>query len=142
MNYISNQLQKTSLGFVLACGVLSPVFADDIEIYTDANLIGAVAQPNIMFVMDSSAGMNATLAAPVEYEFGTTYVGGYDATKIYYTDDGSIPATNGDYFDWNANHCDHAEQEYVAGVAQGSAFAEGRKVRAPQGKVPGNAWGA
>ena len=116
MNDMNKRLQKISIGFVLGCSVLVPVYADDIEIYTSANLVGPLAQPNVMFVMDSSAAMNATLPAKVSYDYQTPYVGGYDATKIYYSNDGSIPATNGDYFDWAANKCDHAEKNYEAGV--------------------------
>ena len=116
------RLNRTAIGLVLGCYVVVPVFADDIEIYTDANLIGAVAQPNIMFVMDSSAGMAATLPALSPYDYTVTYdlAGGYDPTKVYYTSDGSVPDASGDFFDWAANHCDHSLQEYIAGDAQGA----------------------
>ena len=121
-----NLLEKAMAGFVLGCCVTTPIFADDIEIYTDINLGGAVAQPNIMFVMDSSKNMDTTIAAPLGYTYGDTYVGGYDATKIYYTDDGSVPATNGKYFDWAANKCDHSERLYdefgVRGAAETGAL--------------------
>ena len=112
------RLEKTFFGFVLGCCVTGSVFADDIEIYTDANLVGAVAQPNVMFIMDSSDNMNVTLTAANDYDYTVTYdtAGGYDPAVIYYTEDGSIPATNGDYFDWAANHCNHSEKNYEAGV--------------------------
>ena len=122
MKSVYKGLKKTSIGFVLGCCVTAPVFADDIEIYTDANLVGAVAQPNIMFVMDSSLSMAAFLAADIAYDYTITYdlAGGYDPDVIYYTADGSTPATNGDYFDWAANNCNHSLEEYVGAVAQGA----------------------
>ncbi|MCK5002400.1 MAG: hypothetical protein KAS57_05220 [Gammaproteobacteria bacterium] len=115
------QLQKISTGFILGGCIATPVFADDIEIYTDANLVGPLAQPNVMFIMDSSFTMAATLPAEDAYDHTHPYdtAGGYDPTKIYYTDDGSIPASNGDYFDWAANYCNHSKEEYVAGVPLG-----------------------
>ena len=118
MKNMSRRLKSTSLGFLLGCYVVTPVLADDIEIYTDANLVGALAQPNVMFIMDSSDHMNVTLTAANEYDYTVTYdtAGGYDPSVIYYTGDGSVPAANGDYFDWAANTCDHAEKNYEAGV--------------------------
>lgn len=111
-------LKKTSISLLLGCCVTAQVFADDIEIYTDANLIGAVAQPNIMFIMDSSLPMDNTLASDVPYDYTHTYdvAGGYDDAYIYYTSDGSIPATNGGYFNKTANYCDHAVKNYVDGA--------------------------
>ncbi|MCW8923540.1 MAG: PilC/PilY family type IV pilus protein [Gammaproteobacteria bacterium] len=119
MKNMCRQLQKISTGFVLGCFMAAPVFADDIEIYTDANLIGALAQPNVMFIMDSSDSMTSTLPASEPYDYTKTYdlAGGYDPNFIYYSEDGSIPATNGDYVFWSANNCDHAVKDYVAGVA-------------------------
>lgn len=115
MKSVYQAINKTCIGFILGSCLAAPVYADDIEIYTDANLVGPVAQPNIMFIMDSSANMANTLPASEPYDYTRTYdtAGGYDATKIYITSDGSIPATNGDYFDWDANHCFSSLQEYV-----------------------------
>ena len=123
MKNMCTRIKKASIGFMLACCLAAPVFADDIEIYTDVNLLGPLAEPNIMFVMDSSSTMGNTLPAPVAYDYQVTYdlAGGYDPGKIYYTTDGSTPATNGDFFDWAANHCDHAVREYV-GTVRGSAY--------------------
>ncbi|MDA3869495.1 MAG: hypothetical protein PF589_06025 [Gammaproteobacteria bacterium] len=107
-------INKTCIGFILGGCLATPVYADDIEIYTDANLVGPLAQPNIMFIMDSSANMATTLPSSVPYDHTTTYAdAGYAVDKIYYTDDGSIPATNGDYFNWAANTCQSSLEEYV-----------------------------
>ena len=112
-------LKKASAGLVLSSCVVTLAFADDIEIYTDANLVGPVAQPNIMFIMDSSSNMANTLPASEPYDDTRTYelVGGYDPAKIYYSSDGSIPENNGASFHWaTANHCDHSERDYVGSV--------------------------
>ena len=124
MNNINKRLQKISIGLVLGCSVSLPVFADDIEIYTDANLVGPLAQPNIMFIMDSSSTMNLPMPAAVGYDYTITYdlAGGYDTGQVYYTDDGSVPATNGNSFDWASNYCRHSleENDPAAGGWQGA----------------------
>ena len=118
MKSVYRRLNKTAIGLVLGCYAVAPVFADDIEIYTDANLVGALAQPNVMFIMDSSLSMAATLPAEDAYDYTVTYdlAGGYDPALIYYADDGSIPATNGDSFNRAENHCDHSLKDYKDGV--------------------------
>ena len=112
MKNMNKQFRKSAsvLGVVLGCFVVSPVLADDIEIYTDANLVGPLAQPNIMFIMDSSSSMAANLPAAVGYDYTVAYdlAGGYDPGLVYYTSDGSVAATNDPGFVWAANQCKHS----------------------------------
>lgn len=124
--------KKTLFGVTLGLFLTTPAVADDIEIYTVANLTAPTIQPNVMFIMDSSTSMLATLPASDPYDYNTTYdlAGGYDPTKVYYSDDGSIPVTNGSFFDWDANKCDHSLKEYAAGATvwrdgSGNVVAEG-----------------
>ena len=56
-------------GSVLALYAGMPVMAEDIEIYT-AGAVGApTIQPNIMFIVDSSGSMNATLEVRDRYDY-------------------------------------------------------------------------
>lgn len=123
MKIVSMGINKILVGLVLSSCVITLALADDIEIYTDANLLGAAAQPNVMFIMDSSLPMGSTLQSDIPYDYEITYdpAGGYDASKIYYTSDGSVPTPSDGYFDWSANFCDHSLRDYV-GSSRGDEF--------------------
>ena len=113
MNNMYKQLQTKLVGSLLGFVLVAPVFADDIEIYTSANLVGALAQPNVMFIMDSSASMANVLPASEPYDYTVPYdlAGGYDPAVVYYTSDGSIPAATDANFVWAANFCRHSLEE-------------------------------
>lgn len=120
MNILKRQFRRLFYGIALSAYVAAPVMAADIEIFTDSNSAATTAQPNVMFIMDSSDPMRSEdldsgpTVAP--YEPTTTYptVNSFDSTRLYYKADGVAPTTHSDSetFDSSAYHCDHAYVDY------------------------------
>ena len=104
-------------GLAFAVYTATPAIAEDIEIYTTANLGSTAIQPNVMFIMDSSGSMKTTLSVPVAFDYTQTYVGCYDSTKLYYTAGGGIPPCGSkDVFLKTSNRCDASVNLYDKGV--------------------------
>ena len=104
-------------GLVFAAFAATPAVAEDIEIYTTANLGSTTIQPNVMFVMDTSSSMGALLSVPVAYDYTHTYVGCYDATMLYYTAGGNLPPCGSkDVFLKTSNKCNASVNLYDKGV--------------------------
>jgi len=104
-------------GLVFAAYAATPAIAEDIEIYTTANLGSTAIQPNVVFIMDSSGSMTTTLSVPLPYDYTQTYVGCYDSTMLYYTAGGSIPPCGSkDIFLKTSNRCDASVNLYDKGV--------------------------
>ena len=55
-----NQVKAIIAGLMLGASVVPAVLADDIEIYTTLPADQTVSNPNIMFIVDTSASMEAT----------------------------------------------------------------------------------
>ena len=109
MKYMMQKIKALTVGALLAVCVAAPAVADDIEIYTSLNAGDIIAQPNIMFILDSSGSMNlnvTTTSALVPYDSTVTYTGSCDADTIYYTTSGTVPScSSGAYFNAAANKC-------------------------------------
>lgn len=79
------RLGAFSLGLILALGIGVPVQADDTEIYViDSNSVVEEAQPNVLFILDTSGSMDATLETQAIYDSGFGYAGNCDTNRIYY----------------------------------------------------------
>lgn len=69
----------------------SLLYADDTEIYgTAGNTTNNTARPNVMFIMDTSGSMNATVINRPTYNPSTTYSGDYPVADVFnslYDDD-------------------------------------------------------
>ena len=104
-------------GLAFAAFAATPAIAEDIEIYTTANLGSTAIQPNVMFIMDTSGSMSAQLTVPVSYDYTQTYVGCYDANKLYYTAGGALPPCGSkDVILKSSNKCDASLNQYDKGV--------------------------
>ena len=104
-------------GLAMALYAGSPAIASDIEIYTTANLGASAVQPNVMFIVDSSSSMAATMTVPTPYDYTQTYVGCYDASMLYYTANGSMPVCGSkDVIAKTSNRCDASLNLYDKGV--------------------------
>ncbi|UCB55416.1 MAG: VWA domain-containing protein, partial [Thiotrichales bacterium] len=95
----------------------TPAIAEDIEIYTTANMGANSIQPNVVFVMDTSGSMGATLSVPVAYDHTRIYAGCYDPALLYYTSSGAMPTCGSkDVILKTANRCDASVNLYDKGV--------------------------
>jgi len=104
-------------GAGLALYAATPAIAEDIEIYTTANLGAATIQPNVVFIMDTSGSMGNTLSVPVAYDYTQTYVGCYDPNLLYYTSSGAMPTCGSkDVILKTSHRCDSQVQLYDKGV--------------------------
>ena len=89
---ILQRLSRWVLTSSLSVGLSSFVIADDVEIYIGSNEAIEEVQPNILFIIDSSGSMNATIRT-VEgtYDSSVTYDGGFRTNDIYWNYGGSVP---------------------------------------------------
>ncbi len=114
---IKSKFRAIMAGVAFAAYAGTPAIAEDIEIYTTANLGATVIQPNVMFVVDSSGSMGATLSVPTNYDYTQAYAGCYDASKLYFTSGGSIPTCSSkDVVVKTSNKCDASVNLYDKGV--------------------------
>ena len=111
------RIKPIAAGMAFIAYASTPAIAEDIEIYTRANLGAATVQPNVVFVIDTSGSMGAKLNVPVAYDYTKSYAGCYDNTKIYYTNSGALPdCTSKAKFDKTSNTCDASLRLYDKGV--------------------------
>ena len=108
------RLSAFSLGLMLSLGIGVPAQADDTEIYVvDSNTIDPSIQPNVLFILDTSGSMAATVQTQTKYDPGTDYPGICEETKVYYREGagGAFPdcSTNERWFMKANNFCDSWE---------------------------------
>jgi type IV pilus assembly protein PilY1 len=89
--------------------------AEDIEIYTSLAAT-TTANPNIMFVVDTSGSMKAESEVKEPYDHKKTYAGSCASTGIYFVTDGKLPLCPDStaYFDEASNTCDQSVVGYEA----------------------------
>ena len=142
MNKLTH-LYAFSLGLILSLGISVPVQADDTEIYrVDSNLVGN-AQPNILFILDTSGSMNSNVNTVPPFQSSTAYAGSCDPAKIYYREGtgGSLPdcATTDLWVLGINNHCDWSMQSLNTNGLSTTTFAqydEGTSFWGPISTVP------
>ena len=114
---IQSRFRAMVTGVAFAAYAATPAIAEDIEIYTTANLGATVVQPNVVFIMDTSGSMGGQLTVPVAYDYTQTYVGCYDANKLYYTAGGALPPCGSkDVILKSSNKCDASLNLYDKGL--------------------------
>ncbi|MCH9027676.1 MAG: PQQ-binding-like beta-propeller repeat protein [Proteobacteria bacterium] len=137
------RLSAFSLGLILSLGISVPVQADDTEIYrVDSNVAGN-AQPNILFILDTSGSMNSDVDTVPPFQSSTSYAGVCDPSKIYYREGtgGSLPdcATTDLWVLGINNHCDWSKQPLNTVGLSTTTFAqydEGTSFWGPISTVP------
>jgi type IV pilus assembly protein PilY1 len=104
MSTFTHPVSKT-LGFALATVFVAlPAVADDTEIYMSKANAGA--QPNVLFIIDTSGSMDGKVDTTPLYDPNTVYTGSCQADRIYYsTDDNPPDCGTSRYFPATSNHC-------------------------------------
>ncbi len=106
MEYLRS-LRNCGLGLLLVCASAMPAHADDTEIFVGRS--DNYSDPNVLFVIDTSGSMD-TVTNFLAYEPATTYAGSCDASRVYWSTDGSEPdcATTSNYVKATALVCNAA----------------------------------
>ena len=119
-----NIIRKRSLWTVLGAGwaLLSglPAAADDTELFVASPGQQAAAQPNILFIMDTSGSMSAEVRTQATYDPNVDYAGACRDDRIYWrTDTGNPPDCDTTrYVDLNRFTCDAAMQAFASGTGR------------------------
>ncbi len=89
-----NQAGWGSIACLLGMISGSPVLADDIELFVGNNAGVANSEPNVLFIIDTSGSMSATVGTPPQYDPATTYVGACVNESMYWIEGSGLPPSN------------------------------------------------
>jgi hypothetical protein len=93
MARIKLRLTLRSAALLLALLITLPAFADDTEIFR-STAASAGAQPNVLFIMDTSGSMDSLVTSPrPPYDPTQTYTGSCDSANIYYISGSGVPSS-------------------------------------------------
>ncbi len=74
-----------------ACLLAVAARADDAELFlSDPDAI--TSRANVLFIIDTSGSMDTLVATQAPFATGTNYAGCYDGAKLYFSENGTIPA--------------------------------------------------
>ena len=109
MKILNQKLAQVVAGLLLI-SPLSGVLAEDIEIYVGNASVAPEVKPNVMFIIDTSGSMGASVIVRDDYDVNTDYSGCFDDDRVYYST-GTIPSSCGTrrYINRSALKCDAAE---------------------------------
>jgi len=85
MNKSMNKLKAVMFGMAYGLMLSAPVHADDTEIYVNS-ISGSQPQsaaPNMLFILDTSGSMRATIVTRVPYDSATNYTGCFSSSRYY-----------------------------------------------------------
>lgn len=107
------RLYWAALGAVIALCSVPPVAADDTELFfPDPTAVSSNelnADPNVLFVIDTSGSMNAKVYTQEPWDPSRTWSGNYRSDAIYWTEFSGEPSSNSDnWFYKTAQNCDTA----------------------------------
>ncbi|MEE8463819.1 MAG: hypothetical protein V3S53_03440 [Gammaproteobacteria bacterium] len=116
------RLSAFSLGLILSLGISVPVQADDTEIYRVSSNAGpGIAQPNVLFILDTSGSMKTLVDTAPKFDPKVTYAGICDAGKTFFEEpSGDVPKCDesNQWFLTANNHCDWSLSTLaVSGIA-------------------------
>jgi len=107
-----NTLCKKTIWTVIgACAVIGPVpqaTADDTELFAAGGNIAIPANPNVLFIVDTSGSMDTGIFTQDPYDSLITYDGCYDSDAIYFQtfNSGENPPCNSkNWFEKSVNYC-------------------------------------
>jgi len=104
-------------GVTLVAG--SGALADDTDIFiADADPTITGAEPNILFILDTSGSMGSQVVTQVDWDPDQTFNGCYDSDAIYGSLTGTPPPCGSNAYVWkSANRCE-ASLSQLAGIGQ------------------------
>jgi len=106
--------RKTALVAGLLYGLTAgvPLHAEDTEIYVGLSNTQSAAEPNVLFVIDTSGSMTSavTITNPtVVYDPATPYAGTCQTDRIYWDSNGNVPGCGtSNWFDLSQFRCENA----------------------------------
>jgi len=107
-----------SSGLAILAGS-GPLYADDIEIFVageDPNATGG-AEPNIMFIIDTSGSMGNTVKTQVDWDPALTFSGPYSSSRVYWNTSNKAPSSDTSrYFDKSRNFCESSKKVFLGGA--------------------------
>ena len=77
------------LGVLVAFAGLGPAMADDTELFVGQ--AATIADPNILFIIDTSGSMSSTLLTQGPFDSATSYTGACSASRVYWRDNTGDP---------------------------------------------------
>ncbi|MDJ0928840.1 MAG: PilC/PilY family type IV pilus protein [Gammaproteobacteria bacterium] len=115
---------RNRIGLVIA-GLLIPLlsgptaYADDTELFVAAfDPVVTGAQPNILFIIDTSGSMDGEVVTQVAWDPNEEFDGCYEEDAIYWSTTGTVPGCGSNNYFWkNRNYC-QASATDLAGVGQ------------------------
>jgi type IV pilus assembly protein PilY1 len=110
MKKLSQQFRTITLTAGLALFAAVPATADDTEVYLGASSTPSDVRPNLVFIIDTSGSMSTNVTSTTTagtYDPATTYTGACDATRVYWSDSGTVPkcSTTSNYISASSNTC-------------------------------------
>jgi len=109
MKKLSQQFRNLTLTASLALFAGIPAMADDTEVYLGASTTPSEVRPNLVFIIDTSGSMSTNVTSTTtagSYDPATTYTGTCDASRVYWSDSGTVPTcTTSNYISATSNTC-------------------------------------
>ncbi len=124
MFFVSNKVRCVITGFIVSLLGLSPLMADDTEIYVGSNLGVTNAAPNILFLVDTSGSMRSLVTTQVDYDPAVTYSGCFSTSRVYWKTNTSDPGcSTSRYFNLSALKCQAALDQFTTTGFLNDSFA-------------------
>ncbi|MGB5591477.1 MAG: PilC/PilY family type IV pilus protein, partial [Gammaproteobacteria bacterium] len=113
MNSIKTRAGSLLAAFVLGLGAASPAAADDAELFiASADPLVTGAQPNILFVIDTSGSMTTNVLTQEDWDPALTFNGCYRNDQIYWSTTNELPGCgSNNYFPKSRNFCQAASNQ-------------------------------
>ena len=113
MNSVYQRIVWVGIGIAAVIGPIPQASAEDTEIFVAGGNTSTTANPNILFIVDTSTSMDTGIVTQPPYDALVQYDGPYDSNNIYWltSTDGTLPSkSTRNYFTKNANLCASSNQ--------------------------------
>ncbi|MGD2112587.1 MAG: hypothetical protein PVI50_04310, partial [Gammaproteobacteria bacterium] len=134
MYTLTGRSQAIALAFSLFALTVTPLPADDTEVYLGDLAFSTSIRPNVLFIMDTSASMDTDVILTTgSYDSGTTYSGPCNPGHVYWTaaSAGGAPpgCATGNYLAAAANQCADSQAALSTGTSGGPGYYTGTLAR-------------